>query len=367
MLTVDDAVRYLDEFAPHALAADWDNVGLLLGDRAIPVRKIMTCLTVTPESAAEAVAEQAQLVVTHHPIFFRPVNRLTTGTPEGRMVLSLIQAGVAVYCPHTAFDNARDGINDLLAQRLGLAEVRPLRPRPGAAKCKIVVFVPDADLARVSNALFEVGAGNIGQYSQCSFRLAGTGTFFGSNASNPTLGQKGRREEVAEWRLEAVCPEAAVERAIAAIRRSHSYEEPAYDVYPLQSSPSSLGEGRLGRLSTPVSLEALARRVKAELGAELVQTVGNWTRPLGTVAIACGAGGEFVTDAASAEADVLLTGEARFHDWLAAEALGLAMILPGHYATERPGVEALANRLAHQFPDLHVWASRREANPLRVL
>jgi dinuclear metal center YbgI/SA1388 family protein len=367
MLIVDDAVRYLDEFAPHALAADWDNVGLLLGDRTIPVRKIMTCLTVTPESAAEAVAEQAQLVVTHHPIFFRPVKRLTTANPEGRMVLSLIQSGVAVYCPHTAFDNARDGINEMLALRLGLAEVRPLRPRKGEAQCKIVVFVPEADLLRVSNALFEAGAGNIGQYSQCSFRLAGTGTFFGSEASNPTLGQKGRREEVAEWRLEAVCPEATVERAIAAIRRSHSYEEPAYDLYPLRSSPSSLGEGRLGRLSTPVSLEALARRVKAELGAELVQTVGNWTRPVNRVAIVCGAGGEFVADATRAEADVLLTGEARFHDCLAAEAMGLAMILPGHYATERPGVETLANRLALRFPDLHVWASRREANPLRLL
>ena len=367
MLTVDDAVRYLDEFAAPGPAADWDNVGLLVGDRASRLRKIMTCLTVTPESAAEAVAERAQLVVTHHPIFFRPVKRLTTANPEGRMVLSLIQSGIAVYCPHTAFDNARDGINEMLAQRLGLAEVRPLRPRTGAAQCKIVVFVPEADLLRVSNALFETGAGNIGQYSQCSFRLAGTGTFFGSEASNPTLGQKGRREEVAELRLEAICPESVVENAIAAIRRSHSYEEPAYDVYPLRSPPSPLGEGRLGRLTTPLSLEALARQVKADLGAEAVQTVGNWTRPVSTVAIVCGAGGELVADAAQAGTDVLLTGEARFHECLAAQALGLAMILPGHYATERPGVETLANRIALRFPDLHVWASRREANPLSLL
>src|SRR6516165_4198288 len=129
MLTVDAIVRHLDQFAPPALAAEWDNVGLLLGDRAAEVRKVMTCLTVTPEAAAEAVAESAQLVVTHHPIFFRPIQRLTTATAEGQMLLSLIRAGVAVYCPHTALDNARDGINDVLARRLQLTDFRPLRSR----------------------------------------------------------------------------------------------------------------------------------------------------------------------------------------------------------------------------------------------
>ena len=210
MHTVDAVIHYLDEFAPRELAAEWDNVGLLLGDRDTDVHNVMTCLTVTPESTAEAIAEQAQLIVTHHPILFRPVKRLTTATPEGRMVLSLVRSNIAVYSPHTAFDNTRDGINELLARRLGLEDVRPLRTQPGPRQSKIVVFVPDADLARVSDALFAAGAGNIGQYSQCSFRSAGTGTFFASDAANPTIGQKGRREEVAECRLEVVCPEAAV-------------------------------------------------------------------------------------------------------------------------------------------------------------
>src|SRR5205085_5861888 len=170
-------------------------------------------------------------------------------TPEGRLVLSLAQAGVAVYSPHTAFDSTCGGINDLLAQRLGLLDVTALRPGTGAPQCKVVVFVPDSDLARVSDALFAAGAGHIGQYSQCSFRLAGTGTFFGSDATHPTVGEKGRREEVSEWRLEAVCPEAGVEAVIAAMRKAHSYEEPAYDVYPLWPAPAATGEGRLGRLS----------------------------------------------------------------------------------------------------------------------
>jgi dinuclear metal center YbgI/SA1388 family protein len=363
MLTVHAVVEFLEQFAPPALAADWDNVGLLLGDTAATVSRIMTCLTVTPDSAAEAVEAGVQLIVTHHPVLFRPVKRLTSDVPEGRMLLSLIRSGVAVYSPHTAFDNTRNGINESLARRLGLIEVVPLRRREGARQCKVIVFVPDNDLARVSDALFAAGAGNIGQYSQCSFRLAGTGTFFGAESTNPTVGQKGRREEVSEWRLEAVCPEAAVNEVIAAMRKAHSYEEPAYDVYPLRPAASALGEGRLGRLPRPTPLAEFAQAVKAGLGARLVQTVGDAGRPVERVAVACGAGGEFLADAVRARADVLLTGEARFHDYLAAQAQGLALVLPGHYATERCGVEELADRLHEQWRGVEVWASRREHDP----
>jgi dinuclear metal center YbgI/SA1388 family protein len=364
MVTVAAVVDFLKQFAPLELAADWDNVGLLLGDPGAEVRRALTCLTVTPEVAAEAVESGAQLIVTHHPVLFRAVQRLTTATPEGRALLGLARAGVAVYSPHTALDNAAGGINDLLARRLGLAEVRPLRGREGARQCKVVVFVPDKDLGRVSDALFAAGAGQIGQYRECSFRLAGTGTFFGSDATNPTVGQKGRREEVSEWRLEAVCPEGLVEQAVAAMRRAHSYEEPAYDVYPLRPGPSGAGEGRLGRLPRAVPLAELAKVVQSGLNARLVQTVGDPAHPVERVGIACGAGGDFLADAVRARADALLTGEARYHDYLAAQAQGLALLLPGHYATERCGVEELAGVLKRQWADIEVWASRRERDPV---
>lgn len=360
-------LAFLDGFAPPGLAADWDNTGLLLGERNAEIRRIMTCLTVTPDSTAEAVAENAQLIVTHHPILFRAVKRLTDATPEGRILLTLARAGVAVYSPHTAFDNTHGGINELLAQRLGLAEVVPLRRRDSARQCKLVVFVPDADLGQVSNALFAAGAGQIGHYSQCSFRQSGTGTFFGSDAANPTVGQKGRREEVSEWRLEAICPEASVETAVAAMRKAHSYEEPAYDVYPLRPTASSLGEGRIGVLPQSVPLIELAKMVKASLNARFVQLVGEGARAVQRIAVVCGAGGDLLNDAARANADVLLTGEARFHDALAAEAHGMGLILPGHHATERFGVEALAELLQRQWPDLTVWASRREQDPLQIV
>jgi dinuclear metal center YbgI/SA1388 family protein len=363
MLTVAGVVEFLERVAPLALAAEWDNVGLLLGENMAEARRVMTCLTVTPDSAAEAVAEGVQLIVTHHPILFRSIKRLTDATPEGRMLLALARAGVAVYSPHTAFDDAEGGINDLLTRRLGLVQVAPLRRCEDARSYKVVVFTPEKDLERVSEAMFAAGAGRIGQYSECSFRLLGAGTFFGSETTNPTVGQTGRREQVPEWRLEAVCPESQVNAVLAAVRRAHSYEEPAFDVYPLRPSASAQGVGRLGTLADALALRSFAEAVKKSLHAGSVQIVGEPEREVKRVAIACGAGGELLPDAVRARADVLLTGEARFHDYLAAQAQGLALILPGHYATERCGIEDLADRLKAQWPDAVVWASRRERDP----
>jgi dinuclear metal center YbgI/SA1388 family protein len=363
MTAVADIVDFLERFASSDLAADWDNVGLLLGDRSRSVERIVTCLTVTPESAAEAVESSAQLIVTHHPVLFRPVKRLTADSTEGRMLLALIEAGVSVYSPHTAFDNTREGINDRLAARLGVADVKPLRQAQPAPEFKVVVFVPDSDLARVCDAMFAVGAGKIGQYSECSFRIAGTGTFFGSDETSPTIGQKGRREEVQEWRLEAVCPQSHLDRVIRAIRMAHSYEEPALDVYPLKPRTSEAGEGRMGTLSQPVALAQFAKRTKEQLGAPMIQVVGDLNRSVTRVAVVCGAGGEFLGDAIRARAEVLVTGEMRFHDQLRARAEGVSVVLAGHYCTERFGVEELAGRIQANWPDLQVWASRRENDP----
>ncbi len=362
--TVGEIVRWLDRFAPPALAAEWDNTGLLLGNAATPVTRILTCLTITPTVAAEAVDAGVQLIVTHHPILFKAVKKLTGHTPDGRLLLPLFAAGIAVYSPHTAFDNCAGGINDSLAAAFGLTGVTPLRWKDSTKECKLVVFVPDSDLAQVSEAIFAAGGGVIGQYEQCSFRLSGSGTFFGTDATNPVVGQKGRREDVAEWRLEVVVPEHLVEAVVAAMRSVHSYEEPAFDVYPLR--PKRIGgEGRIGTLPAAVGLDAFATTVKAACRASTVQVVGAPDKPIRTVAVACGAAGEFLTDAIRRKADAFVTGEVRFHDCLAAEAAGIALVLPGHYATEQPAVEALAAKLGEAFPAATVTASAAEQDPLR--
>lgn len=365
MPTIRYIASALEAFAHPDLAADWDNVGLLLGDPDAHVERIMTCLTVTAAVVEEAIAENVHLIVSHHPVLFRGVKRLTTDSGEGRWLLPLLHHNIAVYSPHTAFDNCPGGINDALAARLNLKNVTPLRPRALRPECKLVVFVPDADLAKVSDALFNAGAGIIGQYEQCSFRLAGTGTFFGTDATNPTIGAKGRREEVNEWRLEVVVPEARLNAVVSALRTAHSYEEPAFDIYPLRTIPRG-GEGRVGDCDA-IPLAHLARQVKTLLNAAIVQTVGDGTRTIRRVAIACGAAGDFLPDALRAKADAFLVGEVRFHEALTAEAAGLSLIVPGHYASERPAVEDLARKLATDFPGLSVWPSRRERDPLTII
>lgn len=362
--TVAEVVRWLDAFAPPQLAAEWDNTGLLLGDAGGSAAKILTCLTVTPPVVAEAVGGGFGLIVSHHPVLFKAVKKLSSHTPDGRLLLPLLAAGVAVYSPHTSFDNCTGGINDSLAAAIGLTDVSPLRWKDSAKECKLVVFVPEADLAKVSDAIFAAGGGIIGQYEQCSYRLSGTGTFFGTESTNPTVGQKGRREEVAEWRLEVVVPDGQVERVVAAMRSAHSYEEPAFDVYPLR--PKRIGgEGRIGTLPAAVGLDAFAQAVKTACRANGVQLVGPADKPIRTVAVACGAAGEYLNDAIRRKADAFVTGEVRFHDCLTAEAAGVALVLPGHYATERPAVEALATKLAEAFPNAAVSASQAEQDPLR--
>jgi dinuclear metal center YbgI/SA1388 family protein len=366
MITVANFVGFLEQLAPLSLAASWDNVGLLLGDPADEVREAMTCLTITPPVVDEAIEAGVQLIVTHHPVLFKGAKKLSTATTDGRLVLPLAKAGIAVYSPHTAFDNAAGGINDQLAMSLGLGDVRPLRPAP-TPQVKIVVFTPDADLAKVSDALFSAGAGIIGQYSQCGFRLAGTGTFFASDLANPTIGAKGTREEVAEWRLEVVCPRSRIDDAVRAMRQAHSYEEPAFDIVPLLDRPSGVGEGRIGRLASALPLRRLASMLRESSRSDCVQAVGDPERLIGNVALACGAAGEFLDDAIARQADLFITGEARFHDCLRAEAAGIALLLPGHYATERPAVEALADMLRERFPSVECWASRRERDPLQTI
>jgi dinuclear metal center YbgI/SA1388 family protein len=384
MTTVAEVSAWLEKFAPARLAESWDNVGLLWGDPASAVERVMTCLTVTPATAAEAIAEQASLIVSHHPVLFRAVQRVRADLSETAPLWKLARAGIAIASPHTAFDNTHDGINDVLSRRLGLMEVAPLRPRARpvdsdrdalkARSFKVVVFTPVGDREAVLVGAFEAGAGQIGAYRECSFASPGEGTFFGTEAAAPAVGQRGCRETVPELRLEVVCPAERLPAVLTAIRARHSYEEPAIDVYPLQESrlesrPPGLGEGtgRIGRFVEPRSLAEFAAFLGRSLGRVAVQLVGDPSRQILRVAVACGAGDEFLRDAAAAGADVLLTGEARFHRGVEAEALGIALIAAGHYATERLGVEDLARRIAVAFPSVSVWASQSERDPFRTI
>ncbi|MGC8639238.1 MAG: Nif3-like dinuclear metal center hexameric protein, partial [Isosphaeraceae bacterium] len=227
MRTVRELAGWLEGFAPSRLAESWDNVGLLWGDPDAEVERVMTCLTVSGTTADEAVDEQANVIVSHHPVLFRGVKQIRADLPTTAHLWTLARSGIAILSPHTSFDSTSGGINDGLCRRLGLTDVTFLRAIASPASYKIVVFTPESDREAVLAGAFEAGAGRIGAYEECSFALAGQGTFFGTEETNPSVGQKGRRETVQELRLEIVCPGARLSAVLAAIRARHSYEEPA--------------------------------------------------------------------------------------------------------------------------------------------
>lgn len=367
MTTVRDVCDHLKVIAPLNLAEDWDNVGLLLGDDAKEIERVITCLTLTNDVAAEAVANGAGLIVTHHPILFKPVKKITAENAEGRLLLTLLRHGIAVYSPHTAWDNSAGGINQQLAELLELQEIAPLRTRDVADHVKLVTFVPESHLDQVRTALWDAGAGVIGNYQKCSFNLRGTGTFYGSEDTNPAIGKAGQLEQVEEIRLEVVCTAKRLERALNALRSAHPYEEPAVDIFSVKTLNGGPGTGRVGTLPQPMTLDALNGLVAERLRLPHLQFVGDPPHLIKRIGIACGAASEFLRDAHYAGCQVLLTGEARFHACLEAKDLGLGMILPGHYATERFAMETLAQRLNHQFPKVMVAASERERDPVQTI
>ncbi len=260
MPTIAEVTSFLDRFAPPSLAEDWDNVGLLVGDASGSVERVMTCLTVTPAAAAEAVERRAELIVAHHPLPFHPLKRLTTETTAGRLLCELMAAEVALYSPHTAFDSAAEGINQRLAAGLELQEIEPLLPHE-----------------------------------------------------------------------------------------------------------DGLGTGRKGRLEGPLPLADLGRRLARFLGIQRINLVGEPEHKVTLVAVGCGAAGELLAAAIEAGCEAMVLGEASFHVCLEAEAAGVGLLLPGHYASERFAVECLADVLARQFPDMEVWASQQEEDPIHWL
>jgi dinuclear metal center YbgI/SA1388 family protein len=283
--------------------------------------------------------EPADLLIAYHPLLFRPVRALVAGaTPAGR-ALRLNRCGVALAIAHTSFDVASGGAADALAESLGLDDVSgfaPLHPPEGR---KLATFVPAADADRVLDALAAAGAGRIGGYSHCSFRAEGLGTFFASEASHPATGERGRLNREPEVRLEVAVPAEREDDVLAALRRAHPYEEPAYDVYRRRSEAGLLG--RIGRPEPGTRLDALAERVAEALGAAGLRVAGERHRRLERVAVLPGSGGAYLEQAAAAGADAVVTGDIDHHRARAALDRGLCLIDPGHAATERPGLSRL--------------------------
>jgi dinuclear metal center YbgI/SA1388 family protein len=344
---VSAIIGLLERIAPRRLALEGDRerTGLAVGSPASLVERVMVALDPTPEAVAEAVAARAGLLVTHHPLIFHSLSSVRTDTPLGRVIAAAVAKQVAIFAAHTNLDVAEGGVSSVLAERLGLTEVEVLAETERERLLKLVVFVPESHAEAVRQAMGDAGAGQLGRYSHCAFLTQGTGTFLPQAGSCPYLGRAGVLERVAEVRVETLLPASLLEEVLRAMRRVHPYEEVAYDLYALQNTGAAVGLGRIGRLLAEQTVARFAETVKAALGVERVACVGEAERAVRKVAVCGGSGGDLVPPAVCRGADVLVVGEAKYHDGLLARQEGLALIAAGHDATERLVVPVLAKRL----------------------
>jgi dinuclear metal center YbgI/SA1388 family protein len=366
---IQDLVGLVHALYPPALAEEWDNVGLQVGDPAAGLSRALVCLDPSEKALEAALAAGAQALVAHHPLILRPLRSLTPGDETGRVALRALREGVAVIAAHTNLDRAQGGLNDWLAARLGVLDARPLAA--GGELLKLVVFVPAGYEGEVADALFAAGAGQVGRYGRCSFRTGGTGTFCPGPGTTPFLGQEGESASAAEVRLETVLPREAAGRVVEKMLKTHPYEEVAYDLIPLANRRSDVGLGRIGRLERPVALAEFAKRVKSVLGAPFLRLVGDPMRPVVKIAVCGGSGASLIAEAARQGADLLVTGDVKYHEARSAESQQVALIDAGHFATERLMVTGLAAALrreaARRGLPIEFTEMEGEADPFRVV
>lgn len=343
-----DIIEIIDTIAPFRLAEEWDNVGLQVGDPAAPVSRIMVSLDPGDEAIEAAVAAQCQLLLTHHPLIFRPLQTINFADPSGALIGKAVRNSLNIVSLHTNYDIAEGGVNDLLAARLGVVSTAPLSVTDLESLVKLAVFVPKGYEEKVSQALFRF-SGILGNYSECSFRVAGQGTFTPHEGAHPFIGSIGTREYAEETRIEVLLRKADVEPALAELKSVHPYEEPAVDLYPLLNNGARKGLGRIGMLKEPLSLEQFVSRIKEEFAVEGLRYVGDGSRALEKVALCGGSGSSLLREAYSQGADVLVTGDVKYHDAHEALALGVALVDLGHFASELPMVEGLVSRLKSEL------------------
>lgn len=350
-ITVQDIMHSMERWAPAAWAYEWDNVGLSLGHPNQPVTRVVTCLSVTEAVQAFAVKHGAEMIVSHHPLIFKPPKSLRADQPQNALVLNLAAAGIACFSAHTNLDVAPGGVNHVLADLLELVDQRPLLPAPQAGQVKLVCFVPDDHLPEIRDAVAEAGAGVIGNYSHCTYSSPGTGTFRGEEGANPYVGEVGQLHQEPERRFEVVVRKAILGKVLRALVKAHPYEEPAYDIYPLQGGDPDVGLGRRGRLVEPTTLGDFAAQVRDRLNLNHARIVGSLDRKVSRVAVMGGSGGGEAFRMAP-DIDVYVTGDIKYHEAEAAQQRGLALIDAGHAGTENPIVPVLAQYLEARHPGL---------------
>lgn len=361
-MQVKDLLAVFEALYPKKLAESWDNVGLMLGNLEQEVRKVILSLDITDAVIADAISFGADVIVTHHPFLFKPIKRVTTADQKGKQMILLMAHGISVISLHTNLDAAKGGVNDVLAQTLGLKNVRNIPPEKFDKLYKLCVFVPKSHLNPVRNAMSSAGAGNIGNYSHCTFSGEGMATFLPGKGTSPFIGKEGVLEEVEELRLETICKEQELSKVMTALRAVHPYEEPAYDIYALENHQEGYSFGKVGELSEPMDLKSFAEHLKKTLSIPYLRMIGH-RDPIGKVAVFSGSFDGDLKLFHSSGADILVTGDIKYHTALDTEEAGYCIADCGHFNTEVMILNTLETVIKQHFTKVETLVSKVQKDP----
>ncbi|GAE30692.1 Nif3-like dinuclear metal center hexameric protein [Alkalihalobacillus hemicellulosilyticus] len=359
-------IQEFEAWSPKSYAVEGDKNGLMIGTLNKPIRKVMVALDVLEEVIDEAINEKVDLIVAHHPLLFRPLKKIDTDTPHGRIVEKAIKHDITVYAAHTNLDVAPGGVNDMMAEALGLQNIEVLAATESVHLVKLAVFVPESHEEALRKALGDAGAGNIGDYSHCSYSSKGIGRFLPGERTNPHIGERGKLEEVIEVKIETILPVSMKRRVINAMIKAHPYEEPAYDIYPLENTGDVLGLGRVGVLEKETSLKDFAEHVKRVFSVKGARVVGHLQTPIKKVAVLGGDGNKYMNHAIFKGADVIVTGDVYYHVAHDAMMAGLSVVDPGHNVEKimKESVKNFFENVIHQKKaSTEVIASKIHTDP----
>ena len=365
LVKIKDIANALEMFAPLPLQDDFDNAGLQIGLTDAEVAGVLLCLDVTEAVVDEAIASGCNLIISHHPVIFKPLKRITGSNYVERCIIKALANGIAIYSAHTNLDNAPGGVNYRIAEILGLQNVRILLPKEDSL-LKLAVYVPASHTDAVRDALFAAGCGEIGNYGSCSYNVEGFGTFKANEGCNPFCGNIGELHRESETRIETIMPSYIKGRVIKALLNAHPYEEPAYDIYPVKNSWDAVGTGVIGELPAERDEIGFLQEIKEKFAVGSVRHTPLLGRKIKRVALCGGAGGSFAGAAMASGADVYITGEARYHDLFNYTGKMLMAVI-GHYESEQYTMDIFAEIINGQFPGVKVAKTTVDTNPVKYM
>jgi len=364
-MRINKIIDELEELAPMALQESYDNSGLLIGNPENEVEKALICLDLTPAVLDEAIEGKYGLIISHHPVIFSGMKRLTGRNEVEKIVMKAIKHDIGVYAIHTNLDNVKNGVNDMLCRKLGIEDPRILRPLAGQLS-KLVTFCPLDHADQVRKALFMAGAGHIGKYDNCSYNLAGFGTFRAGEGADPYVGEQDELHREEEIRIEIIFPDYIASKLIRALKDVHPYEEVAYDIYPLKNELPDAGAGMIGTLPEPITEDSLISLLKSKLGTPVIRHSGFLGKKVQKIAVCGGSGSFLIRDALASRADVFVTADLKYHQFFEAEGK-ILLADAGHFETEQYTKELIYNLLNEKFPTFALRISQVNTNAVHYM